>query len=465
MKFLLKLNKFLFISIFAVTGILGDAFAQGRRNPSRSDFPQGTKFIALTFDDGPTTNETVKILDELKRLDPNAKVTFYVNGAMFNDQTVPILQRMIAEGHDVCNHGFYHYSHGTSHPDSKDAAGNSVHLDTYEKARENIQRNSEAIFEATGFWPFSFRAPFFEFGTWLMGMDVTLNMPFVQARHDTNDWMQSNQDNPHGMANRLIAEAKDGLIVLMHDAPAGRRQGTVDALAFFIPQLISQGYAFVTVRELFMINEAQPERFQGPFNTFNPNGGLPLDINSASGKRWNHEDFWPDNLNNWWLQDWWACPTPPWDRNLSDVCSVVLPRCPVCNNINCSCSQGNVCNICQNNPCTCDPTCEPCVTCNECECDCNNDTRILAANSNRRAENFTVTGITGAGRLNLSVPVADNYTVSLYSIDGRQLAQTTTNLTSGANSLSFNRNLAGGITIVKIQGANNAQFVKRIMVR
>ena len=94
-----------------------------------------------------------------------------------------------------------------------------------------------------------------------------------------------------------------------------------------------------------------------------------------------------------------------------------------------------------------------------------NGTRILSANSGRRAENFTVTGITGAGRLNLSVPVAGNYTVSLYSIDGRQLAQTTANLASGANSLSFNRNLARGITIVKIRGANNAGFVKRIMVR
>jgi hypothetical protein len=247
----------------------------------------------------------------LKRLNPNAKVTFYINGAMINDQTRPILQRMIAEGHDVDNHGYNHLSHGGAHPDSR-LNGQNVILDTPEKVRDNIQRNSKTIFDATGFWPFSFRAPFFEWGNHLRGIDVELNIPFVHARYDTKDY--SNQDAPQGMATSLIDAAKDGTIILMHDAPAGIRQGTVNSLQYFIPQLISQGYAFVTVRELFMIKQAQPERFHSSHETGNPNLGLPISESTTNGKRYNHEDFWPNNNDNWWLQDWWACPTPPWER-------------------------------------------------------------------------------------------------------------------------------------------------------
>ena len=288
----------------------------GRRNIS--DIPRATRgYIALTFDDGPTTNETVKILDELRRW-PSAKVTFYVNGAMFNDQTRPILRRMIAEGHDVDNHGFNHLSHGGSHPDSR-LNGVPTILDTQEKARDNIQRNSQAIYDATGFWPFSFRAPFFEWGRQLFQperLDVLLNMPFVHAIYDTNDWSPSNQSNPQGMAAGVIAGVRDGTIILMHDAPAGNRQGTVNSLQHFIPQLIQQGYVFVTVRELFKIKQAQPERFH-PADTWNPNPRVPF--NPDGGNRWSHENFWP-NHPTWWTLDFWSCSTPPWQRGNNLVC-------------------------------------------------------------------------------------------------------------------------------------------------
>ncbi|KMQ50097.1 polysaccharide deacetylase [Chitinispirillum alkaliphilum] len=275
-----------------------------------SSIPTGRKYLALTFDDGPTTNETVQILDELKRLNPNAKVTFYINGDMVNDATRPILQRMVAEGHDVDNHGYYHYSHGGSHPDSREI------LSTTKQARENIQRNSQLIFDVTGYWPFSFRAPFFEWGSQLDSLDRILNMPFVHAVYDTHDWSQVNQSDPKGMAAALLSSDRVtcGTIILMHDAPEGRRQGTVDALKYFIPQLIEEGYEFVTVRELFAIKQAQPEVFI-PSSTWNPNHRVPF--HAVNGVRYSHQDFWPNNINDWWLQDWWTSSTPPWERDLS----------------------------------------------------------------------------------------------------------------------------------------------------
>jgi len=325
-----KLGRFLFALIFLVVCVTDVAYAQ-RRNPTTAQFPAGTRFIALTFDDGPTTDETVKILDELQRISATItnpimrpKVTFYVNGAMFvnhnntlsdavgafNPQTRPILQRMITEGHDVCNHGFFHLSHGGAHEDSR-LGGQNVVLTTAQQARQNIQRNSRAIFDATGYWPFSFRAPFFEFGSQIVGLDVELSMPFMHAILDANDWQPNNQSNPQGMAADIVRRAADGAIILMHDAPAGARAGTVNSLRHFIPQLIQQGYAFVTVRELFMLKQAQPERFTGS-NEWNPNARVPFNANGTP--RGGHRDFWPNNRDNWWTQDWWSCPTPPWER-------------------------------------------------------------------------------------------------------------------------------------------------------
>lgn len=65
-------------------------------DPKLSDFPTGTKFVAITFDDGPNSNETIKVLDHLKTYD--ARATFFVNSMHFNEQTKPILRRYDTRG-------------------------------------------------------------------------------------------------------------------------------------------------------------------------------------------------------------------------------------------------------------------------------------------------------------------------------------------------------------------------------
>ena len=69
-----------------------------------------------------------------------------------------------------------------------------------------------------------------------------------------------------------------------------------------------------------------------------------------------------------------------------------------------------------------------------------------------------------AGVLNLSVGQAGAYTVSIHDVSGRVLAQTKTNLVAGANSLTIGNNLARGIAIIRIEGAN-ATLVRRVSIR
>jgi peptidoglycan/xylan/chitin deacetylase (PgdA/CDA1 family) len=219
------------------------------------------KLIALTFDDGPNTDCTVKILDELKKY--GATASFFVNPVKFNDETLPVIRRMIDENHDVENHSYSHIRFGDDYPSK-------------EKAREDLVRTSQAIFEATGRMPFAFRAPYFEWGgknNILHGLDRELNMVFVDAAIDTNDWQE--ERTPQDIAAAILGhENPNGAVVLMHDCGGSKprdRQRTVDSLALFIPQLTARGYKFVSVRQLFLQTGAEPEIFAGSDTWQRPN--------------------------------------------------------------------------------------------------------------------------------------------------------------------------------------------------
>ena len=61
--------------------------------------------VALTFDDGPSSEWTPKILDILKQ--KGVKATFFIAGT--NGETNPsLVQRILAEGHEIGNHTFTH---------------------------------------------------------------------------------------------------------------------------------------------------------------------------------------------------------------------------------------------------------------------------------------------------------------------------------------------------------------------
>jgi peptidoglycan-N-acetylglucosamine deacetylase len=61
----------------------------------------GEKNIALTFDDGPHSTLTPRLLDALK--EKGVKVTFFVMGIKV-DLHPDVVAREAAEGHEVANH-------------------------------------------------------------------------------------------------------------------------------------------------------------------------------------------------------------------------------------------------------------------------------------------------------------------------------------------------------------------------
>lgn len=65
----------------------------------------GDTGVALTIDDGPTVEATTGILESLKRHKVSA--TFFVSGVRAEAHP-ELLAQMVADGHQVCNHGYAH---------------------------------------------------------------------------------------------------------------------------------------------------------------------------------------------------------------------------------------------------------------------------------------------------------------------------------------------------------------------
>ena len=196
------------------------------------------KVIALTFDDGPWGSEgeetTAAILDILEQY--NAKATFFTIGYQVDEWPDPV-KRADSLGCEVLTHSWDHA-----------AAGDGVDLTlmSSDAQIEEVQKGYEAIQRALGKEPAHImRAP----GGNFHGSIIDTLWPYVDAEIgwniDTRDWAQPGTDS----IVSAILSSQPGDVVLMHDG-GGNRWQTVEALRIALPQLIDQGYSFVTVSEL-----------------------------------------------------------------------------------------------------------------------------------------------------------------------------------------------------------------------
>ncbi|MFO0552306.1 MAG: polysaccharide deacetylase family protein [Polyangiaceae bacterium] len=85
--------------------------------------PVARKTAALTFDDGPRVGATPKILDLLA--EHHHKAVFFVVGKAINHRTYAILQRVIAEGHEL---GLHSYNHDMKMATYGDAATTEAYI-------------------------------------------------------------------------------------------------------------------------------------------------------------------------------------------------------------------------------------------------------------------------------------------------------------------------------------------------
>ena len=182
------------------------------------------KCIALTFDDGPGV-PTGALLDTFRA--NNAVGTFYLLGLQVPGRA-SLVQRMLAEGHELGNHSWSHVNFKYS---------------SNEVVRYQVDRTDQAILNAVGVLPPTFRPPY---GSFRNENISTVNMPFVIWNIDPEDWRNRDADIVY---NRVMQNARPGGIVVAHDI----HPTTEVAFRRIIPDLIAQGYRLVTVSDLLDI--------------------------------------------------------------------------------------------------------------------------------------------------------------------------------------------------------------------
>ena len=180
------------------------------------------KRVALTFDDGPSSECTPRLLDILKK--ENVKATFFLVGKNIKENE-DIVIRMKNEGHLIGNHTFNH---------------SQLTKLGFDEAVEEINTTNAWITNISGYTPEYIRPPFGSFTDELLS---ETSMSVVMWNVDPLDWKYKNKDI---VTDKILKNVKNGDIILMHDI----FESSVDAAQTVIKELKKQDYVFVTVDKM-----------------------------------------------------------------------------------------------------------------------------------------------------------------------------------------------------------------------
>ena len=188
----------------------------------RKDLDPSKPMVALTFDDGPYTKVTRKILKVLKR--NNGRATFFIVGnrvEMYSET----LQMAYDQGNQISSHTYDH----------KDLRQMSV-----KEIEKEINKANREVKKVIGCETTALRPPY---GNVNDRMRKTIDVPMIYWSVDSEDWKSRN-------ATQILKRCKsvqDGDIILFHDL----YPSTANAIKKLVPRLVKQGYQLVTIDELF----------------------------------------------------------------------------------------------------------------------------------------------------------------------------------------------------------------------
>ena len=182
--------------------------------------------IAITFDDGPSTVYTPRLLDGLK--ERGVKATFFLIGQNIEKEGgSEIVKRMYEEGHLIGNHTYHHVE---------------ITKVSNDEAYQELMLTNEAIKNITGEEVQFMRPPF---GLWQKELEKKIHVLPVMWSIDPLDWATENVDE---IVNKVVTEAQENDIILLHDC----YDSSIKAALRIIDLLQAEGYELVPVDELML---------------------------------------------------------------------------------------------------------------------------------------------------------------------------------------------------------------------
>ena len=182
-----------------------------------------TKYVALTFDDGPSGKFTRRLLKGL--YDRDAKATFLLCGYRLK-QYPDLAEQLLAQGHEIGIHG---YSHGNMKTMTRTEIAKEI-MDT----EALLPKKCKAVFV---------RPPGGCCSDAVVQVARARGLAVLSWSVDPRDWASS---DAIAIDAAVVEQVKDGDVVLLHDMT----DSSVDAALAIIDHLQAQGFSFVTVSEL-----------------------------------------------------------------------------------------------------------------------------------------------------------------------------------------------------------------------
>lgn len=192
--------------------------------------PGAGNVVALTFDDGPRSPYTERILETLRQY--NVKATFFVVGKMAEAHP-ELMSAILKDGHEFANHSYLHY--------------NMARMTPLDLERE-ILRCEHAVRKTTGKEVRLFRPPGGRY-------DAEVRQAINGLGYKTVFWTANITSfpllPPYQIAEKLVERVGQGGIILLHNG--------MDKSAWVLPHLLRllrlRGTRIVTVSELLAMRE------------------------------------------------------------------------------------------------------------------------------------------------------------------------------------------------------------------
>ena len=194
---------------------------------------QGTRELALTYDDGPNDPHTLRLLEVLSRHE--VKATFFLIGRYVR-QRADIVRELVNAGHIVGNHTF-------THP--------LLTLKSSAEVRKELTDCRAALQDAIGEPSNLFRPPFGGRRPAVLRIARDLGLQPVMWNVTGYDW---NAPPAAAIEKKCMKQMRGGDVFLLHDG--GHRQmgadrsQTVVATDHFIAKYKAEGYHFVSIPQM-----------------------------------------------------------------------------------------------------------------------------------------------------------------------------------------------------------------------
>ena len=201
--------------------------------PTFTGLPNGSRQIALTYDDGPNDPHTLRLLDALAAHQVYA--TFFLIGDYVR-QRPEIVREIVQAGHAVGNHTM-------SHP--------LLIFKSEVGIRREISECCTALQEAVGEHSNLFRPPFGGRRPAVLRVARELGLEPVMWNISGHDW---NAPSAETIERNVAKKIHGGDVMLLHDGGHDRmgadRARTVIATDRMISRYKAEGYEFVTIPQM-----------------------------------------------------------------------------------------------------------------------------------------------------------------------------------------------------------------------